>query len=203
MASAAGCAAAAAIHRVDRREMRVPANRKVTVDTGIEVYRVASLHKDTVGPRAIGNTQTFETFGLHQRMAIPAPSILALRDLPERDWGDPMQHFQLVHNLFPATGLVIASDLVALTHSDPGSHAGETSFHFSTYAWRRPMTEPDQNRARLGFEGLDPFLSSEDDRVAAQAQKSFEVERGRSVLIGRNEIGLQTLHRSYDALLGP
>ena len=153
-------------------------------------------------PRNIGNTQTFETFGLHQRMAIPAPSILALRDLPERVWGDPMQHFQLVHNLFPSTGLVIASELVALTRSDPGSHVGETAFRFSTYAWQRPATEQDRNLAQLGFEGLYHVVSTEDYRVATQAQKSFEAERGRSVLIGRNEIGIQALHRSYDALLG-
>ncbi len=191
-----------ALHRVDTREMRVAANWKLTVDTGMEVYHVAFLHKDTVGPRTIGNTQTFETFGLHQRMAIPAPSILALRELPEREWGDPMQHFQLVHNLFPATGLVIASELVALTRSDPGSHPGETVFRFSTYAWQRPESEQDQNLARLGFEGLYHVVSSEDYRVAAQAQKSFEAEPGRSVLIGRNEIGIQALHRSYDALLG-
>ena len=191
-----------AMHRVDTREMRVAANWKLTVDTGMEVYHVAFLHKDTVGPRNIGNTQTFETFGLHQRMAIPAPSILTLRDLPEREWGDPMQHFQLVHNLFPSTGLVIASELVALTRSDPGSHVGETSFRLSTYAWQRPESESDQNLARLGFECLYHVVSTEDYRVAAQAQKSFESERGRSVLIGRNEIGIQALHRSYDALLG-
>ena len=190
------------LHRVDTREMRVAANWKLTVDTGIEVYHVAFLHKDTVGPRNIGNTQTFETFGLHQRMAIPAPSILSLRDQPEREWGDPMQHFQLVHNLFPSTGLVIANELVALTRAEPGSHVGETVFRFSTYSWQRPVTEQDQNLARLGFEGLYHVVSNEDFRVAAQAQKSFEAEPGRSVLIGRNEIGVQALHRSYDALLG-
>jgi hypothetical protein len=135
-------------------------------------------------------------------MAIPAPSILSLRDLPEREWGDPMQHFQLVHNLFPSTGLVIASELVALTRSEPGRHVGETAFRFSTYTWQRPQTEEEQNLARLGFEGLYHVVSTEDYRVAAQAQKSFESERGRSVLIGRNEIGIQALHRSYDALLG-
>jgi phenylpropionate dioxygenase-like ring-hydroxylating dioxygenase large terminal subunit len=190
------------LHRVDTREMRVAANWKLAVDTGIEVYHVAFLHRDTVGPRNIGNTQTFETFGLHQRMAIPAPSILSLRELPERDWGDPMQHFQLVHNLFPSTGLVIASELVALTRAEPGSHVGETHFRFSTYTWNRPVSEQDQNLARLGFEGLYHVVSNEDFRVAAQAQKSFEAERGRSVLVGRNEIGVQALHRSYDALLG-
>jgi len=190
------------LHRVDTREMRVAANWKLTVDTGIEVYHVAFLHRDTVGPRNIGNTQTFETFGLHQRMAIPAPSILSLRDRPEREWGDPLEHFQLVHNLFPSTGLVIASELVALTRAEPGSHAGETVFRFSTYTWRRPVTEQEQNLARLGFEGLFQVVSNEDFRVAVQAQKSFESERGRSVLIGRNEIGIQALHRSYDALLG-
>ena len=190
------------LDRVDTREMRVAANWKLVVDTGIEVYHVAFLHKDTVGPRNIGNTQTFETFGLHQRMAIPAPSILSLRDRPEREWGDPMEHFQLVHNLFPSTGLVIASELVALTRAEPGSHVGETVFRFSTYSWHRPVTEQDQNLARLGFEGLYHVVSNEDFRVAAQAQKSFEAERGRSVLIGRNEIGIQALHRSYDALLG-
>jgi phenylpropionate dioxygenase-like ring-hydroxylating dioxygenase large terminal subunit len=190
------------LYRVDTREMRVAANWKLAVDTGMEVYHVAFLHKDTVGPRNIGNTQTFETFGLHQRMAIPAPSILSLRDLPEREWGDPMRHFQLVHNLFPSTGLVIASELVALTRAEPGSHVGETLFRFSTYSWQRPVTEQDQSLARLGFDGLYHVVSNEDFRVAAQAQKSFEAERARSVLVGRNEIGLQALHRSYDALLG-
>ncbi|MGH2668165.1 MAG: aromatic ring-hydroxylating oxygenase subunit alpha, partial [bacterium] len=143
------------MHHVDTREIRVPANWKLMVDTALEVYHVAYLHKDSVGPRTIGNTQTFETFGLHQRMAIPAPSILTLRDLPERDWGNPMEHFQLVHNLFPATGLTIASERVALTRSDPGSHPGETAFRYSSYAWKRPDSEPEQNAARLGFEELD------------------------------------------------
>ncbi len=191
-----------ALHRVGSREIRVPANWKLTVDAGLEVHHSGFLHRDSVGPRTIGNTQTFETFGLHQRMAIPAPSILALRDLPERDWGDPLQHFQLVHHLFPATDLTIASDRVALLRSDPGSHPGETALRFSSYTWQCPGTEQDQNTARLGFEELDRVVSSEHYRVAAQAQKSFEAERGRSVLIGRNEIGLQALHRSYDALLG-
>jgi hypothetical protein len=34
-------------------------------------------------------------------MAIPSPTILALRDLPESEWGDPMQHFQLVPQPVP------------------------------------------------------------------------------------------------------
>src|SRR5262245_27080111 len=75
------------MHHIDTREIRIPANWKLIVDTALEVYHVAFLHKDTVGPEMIGNTQTFETFGLHQRMAIPLASILALRDLPEREWG--------------------------------------------------------------------------------------------------------------------
>jgi hypothetical protein len=113
-----------------------------------------------------------------------------------------LQHFQVVHHLFPATDVTIAGDRVAVMRSDPGSHPGETAFRFSSYAWRRPESEPDQNAARLGFEELDQVVSSEHYRVAAQAQKSFEAEPGRSVLIGRNEIGMQALHRSYDALLG-
>lgn len=190
------------LHHVDTREIRIPANWKLTVDTSLEVYHVAFLHKDTVGAEMVGNTQTFETFGLHQRMAIPLSSIHALRDLPERDWGDPLQHFQLIHNLFPATSLAIESDRAALTRSDPGSHLGETAFRFSLYARQRSETESDREAALRGFERLYHVVSGEHHRVAVQAQKSFEAERGRSVLIGRNEIGIQALHRSYDALLG-
>jgi nitrite reductase/ring-hydroxylating ferredoxin subunit len=186
------------MHRVDTREVRIPANWKLTVDTGLEVYHVA----DSFGPPTIGNTQTFETFGLHHRMAIPLTSILALHDLPERDWGDPLSHFQLVHHLFPATDVTIAGDRISLTRADPGGHPGETAFRYSSYAWRRPESEPDRDAARRGFEELDRAVSIEHYRVAAQAQKSFEAEPGRSVLIGRNEIGIQALHRSYDALLG-
>jgi hypothetical protein len=135
-------------------------------------------------------------------MAVPLPSIIDLRDRPERDWGDPMQYFRLVHHLFPATGLTISSDSVALVRSDPGSHPGETVMRFTSYAWTRPETEQGRAAAQLEFEELEHVLSSDHFRVAAQAQKSFEAERGRSVLIGRNEIGVQALHRSYDALLG-
>jgi carnitine monooxygenase subunit len=191
-----------AMHRVNAREIRVPANWKLTVENGLEVYHVAFLRRDAREPRMIGNTQTFETFGLHQRMAIPLSSIHALRDLPEREWGDPLQHFHLVHHLFPATDLTIAGDHIALTRSDPGSHPGETVFRFSGYVWRRPESEHEHDRARIGFEALEQIVSSEHYRVAAQAQTSFEAEPGRSVLIGRNEIGIQALHRSYDALLG-
>ena len=192
----------AAMHRVDTREIRVPANWKLVVDTSLEVYHIAFLHGNTVGQGAIGNTQTFETFGLHQRMAIPLSSILALRDLPERDWGDPLRHFQVVHHLFPSTSLAVEGDRVALTRSEPGNQPGETAFRFSLYAQKRPETESDREAAQRGFEDLYHVVSSEHYRVAAQAQKSFEAERGRSVLIGRNEIGIQALHRSYDALLG-
>jgi phenylpropionate dioxygenase-like ring-hydroxylating dioxygenase large terminal subunit len=192
----------AAAHRVDAREIRIPANWKLVVDTGLEVYHVAFLHNNSLGQHTIGNTQTFETFGLHQRMAIPLTSIHALRDLPERDWGDPLRHFQLVHHLFPSTQLTIAGDRLVLMRADPGGHPAETVFHFSSYAWHRPESERDQSAAQRGFEELEHFVSSEHYRVVAQAQKSFEAEPGRSVLIGRNEIGIQALHRSYDALLG-
>ena len=192
-----------AMHRVDTREIRIPANWKLTVDTGLEVYHVAFLHKDTVGPRTIGNTQTFETFGLHQRMAIPLTSILALHDLPERDWGDPMQHFQLVHHLFPATGL--DDRRRAASRSRARIRAAIPARPCSASRAMRgsaPRANRTRTLARLGFEELDHVVSIEHYRVAAQAQKSFEAEPGRSVLIGRNEIGIQALHRSYDALLG-
>ena len=115
----------------------------------------------------------------------------------ERRW-----HFQLVHHLFPATDVTIAGDRIAVMRSDPGSHPGETAFRYSSYALQRPENEQDQHAARLGFDELEQVVSIEHYRLAAQAQKSFEAEPGRSVLIGRNEIGIQELHRSYDALLG-
>jgi hypothetical protein len=98
--------------------------------------------------------------------------------------------------------VTIAGDRIAVMRADPGSHPGETMFRYSSYAWQCPESEQDQNAARQGFEELEQVVSIEHYRVAAQAQKSFEAEPGRSVLIGRNEVGIQALHRSYDALLG-
>jgi carnitine monooxygenase subunit len=192
----------AAMHRVDSREIAIPANWKLTVETGLEACHVASLRETAPGLRTIGSTQTFETFGLHQRMAVPFSSILSLHDRPERDWGDPLQHFQLVHHLFPATAVTVTGNRVTLTRCDPGDHPGETLFRYSSYAWQRPESERDADAARVGFEELDRVVSTDHSRLAAQAQKNFEAEPGRSVLIGRNEIGIQALHRSYDALLG-
>ena len=189
-----------AMHRVDTREIRIPANWKLTVDTGLEVYHVAFLHQDS-SARAISNTQTFETFGLHQRMAIPLASILALHDLPERDWGDPFQHFQLVHHLFPATDVTIAGDHISLTRADPAAIPARR--RSASRAMRG--ADPRANRTRCGAARFEALDHDRVDRALPRRRAGPEELRGRARPQRADRAqrdGYPGAAPNYDALLG-
>lgn len=189
------------LRHFETADCEVRANWKLVTDTGVEVYHVSYLHKDSVGPSNIGNTHVFDTFGPHQRMGIAAPSIIELRDSRPEDWSDAFRHIQLVHNVFPATGIVVAEPFVALARAEPGDAPNRTRFVFSVYTWGPARSEEVRGLAKLGFEGLLHVLRSEDWRVAEQAQRSFEIAPGSTTVVGRNEIGVQHLHRACDEAL--
>lgn len=189
------------VHRVDVREVGIDVNWKLANDTGFEVYHVSFLHKDSVGPLNVANTAAFRWYGRNHRMAIPSPSITELRSQPREEW-DPLQHLQLIYNIFPSSAMVVSNLLIALTRIEPGPTPGESHYRFSTYSWTPLDDEAVSQFATMAFEGLYTVVMNEDYVAAGATQRNLEAGAPSIVLAGRNEPAIQRVHQAYDEVIG-
>ena len=188
------------LHRVRERTTDVDINWKLGNDPGFELYHVAYLHKDSVGPANIGNTALYRQYGFNHRLTALSPAARGMVDAPDDQW-DPMDYLQFIYNIFPSSGLVVAGQMVALTRLDPGHTPDKSSFRFTSYSW----TPIDQTEALAGAEMLNEFLFNvvvnEDFTTAARTQVNLETGLLDQLLVGRNELAIANAHASYDAVL--
>ena len=91
-------------HRFD-----LPLNWKLVIDTFLEPYHFASLHRDTVGPLFVSNLCHVERFGRHLREVLPRRTIVELESQSPDTW-DVVPHSAIVYVLFPNTVLVMQID---------------------------------------------------------------------------------------------
>jgi len=98
-------------HHYETRTLRRRMNWKIGIDTFLEPYHFAVLHKATVGPIFVPNLCLFEGFGLNGRETLPRRSIEALRDQPPENW-DLIPYTAIVYQLFPNTAFVMQADHV-------------------------------------------------------------------------------------------
>jgi nitrite reductase/ring-hydroxylating ferredoxin subunit len=188
------------LHRVGVDTSELRCNWKLANETGFELYHVAYLHRDSVGPMNIGNTGAVTRYGYNHRMVAVSPSARQLDDVPEDDW-DPFQHLQLIYNVFPTCGLVVSASLVALTRLDPGTTPDRTHFRYSTYSWNPLDSDDASTLARLAHDGLLHVVSNEDYPTVALTQANIDAGSIEKMLIGRNEPAVRWAHESYDTCL--
>jgi nitrite reductase/ring-hydroxylating ferredoxin subunit len=188
------------LNPVRERTLEVDINWKLANDTGFELYHVAYLHKDSVGPANIGNTGLYRQYGFNHRMTALSPTARDLVNAPSDQW-EPMDYLQFIYNIFPSSGLVVAGPMVALTRLDPGPTPNKSSFRFTSYSW----TPIDDEDARAGAEMLNEFLFNvvvnEDFTTAARTQVNLQSGLLDQLLVGRNEPAVANAHASYDAVL--
>lgn len=187
------------LHLVSERTAKVDLNWKLGNDTGFELYHVAYLHKDSVGAANIGNTGLYRQFGYNHRMTAISPAAKDLRSVPESEW-QPMDHLQFIYNVFPSAGLVVSSQIVALTRLDPGPTPGTSLFRFASYSWA-PLDDSTRPIAEMINEFLYNVVSKEDFPTAERTQANLDSGLIDELLVGRNEPAIVNAHKSYDAAL--
>ena len=96
-------------HHYETRTIEQNINWKIAIDTFLEPYHFAFLHKYTVGPIFIPNLCLFHPFGHNLRETLARRSIESLRDEPESKW-DLVKHTAIVYVLFPNTVFVMQAD---------------------------------------------------------------------------------------------
>ncbi len=186
--------------RSHRFELKL--NWKLVIDTFLEGYHFASLHRDTVGPLFIPNLGQVETHGPHLREILPRRSIEQLRSQPPETW-DVIPHSAIVYVLFPATVFVMQIDHIETWRvsphpSDPGRSVTDLDF----YLPELPETDQAREHWEKNWKLTIDTVIDEDFEAMAGVQRGMASGVLDHATIGANEAALARFHEALAAALG-
>lgn len=177
-------------------------NWKLVVDTFLETWHVATLHRETVGPIFQPNLNVFDAFGRNGRLIIPRRSMLEMRTEPESRWNF-LKHSAIVYTLFPNALLVWQGDHFETWRAFPV--AGSASRCIAEAALFTPAptaTDKEKRHWDRNFDLLMQTVEAEDFPVCVDIQRGFAAGAQKHITFGRNEPALSHYHKSLSEVLG-
>jgi phenylpropionate dioxygenase-like ring-hydroxylating dioxygenase large terminal subunit len=188
-------------HHYETRVLRQRMNWKLVIDTFLEPYHFAVLHRNTVGPIFVPNLCLFHAFGPHLRETLPRRSIVELRERPEREW-DLVTHTALVYVLFPNTVFIMQGDHVEIWRVFPvGDRVDEAVMYLDFY-----IPEPAESESARGHWDRNMNLAvrtvvEEDFPTGEGIQAGLASGAQGHVTYGRNEPALAHFERAVSEVL--
>ncbi|MCE2389917.1 MAG: Rieske 2Fe-2S domain-containing protein [Proteobacteria bacterium] len=181
------------------------ANWKSVAEGLLEGLHVPYVHPDTfaLNPQAAGVDLAFyDAIGPHVRYGMPmfdAAGAERLRATPTEDW-DPAASIGCVWWIAP--GLLLAQELYGLIYADltPGPDVRQARFR---YGWLSPTLEaPDGQPSPEAMAARAARAVGQDRPVWETCGRGLAQGEHGYALIGRNEKGVQLLHRSIAGQTG-
>ena len=171
-------------------------NWKLVVDTFLEPYHFASLHRNTVGPIFFPNLCHADRHGPFVRHLIPRRSLTELAGQPPDTW-DIVPHSALVYVLFPATVFVMQIDHIELWRVWPqGDDPGRCWCDLDFYIPRAPTTESSERHWENNWRLTIDTVEHEDFRAMAGVQQGVASGALDTVRFGANEPALIMYHQA-------
>ncbi|MDH3300344.1 MAG: aromatic ring-hydroxylating dioxygenase subunit alpha [Acidimicrobiia bacterium] len=176
-------------------------NWKLVVDTFLEPYHFASLHRNTVGPIFFPNLCYADRHGPFVRHLIPRRSVAELADQPPETW-DIVPHTALVYVLFPATVFVMQIDHIEVWRVWPqGDDPGRCWCDLDFYIPIGPRTESSERHWENNWRLTIDTVEHEDFRAMAGVQRGVASGAIDAVRFGANEPALIMYHEALSAAL--
>lgn len=185
--------------RVKSDRLDVEANWKTALDTYLECYHFADLHRDGLGQLYMSNVMIHDAFEPHCRLVYTSKEYLEYAHKPESEW--PAQHYEGVHLLFPNTILTLNNlngELNIGTYRlFPNGSVGKAFSVMTTYA---PRELPEGSTINEWIDGHDfvvNTVSTEDYVVARTAWRNLSMNPNKTTFVlGRNEVAIQNFERT-------
>lgn len=187
---------------VQKRNLDMNTNWKLALDTFCEGYHFGPLHRDSVGREAFSNLSTFDTYGKNFRLGFPQKSLLTLKDKPESEWGNPMQHFSFVHFIYPNTIVLVSPGFVNYFELYPGKDVGQHRTRYNLYTREKMVSEEQKDSGKAQFDYIFSVVEHEDYWVSSNVMKGFNSGLHPYSIFGRNEPALMFLHKTLHAAIG-
>ncbi len=180
----------------ESRVLERAANWKMPIDTFLEPYHFATLHRDTVAPIFFPNLCLFDAFGLNHREAVIRRSIEKLREQPETEW-DFVRHTAISYQLFPNTVFVVQADHVETWRLYPaGDRPDRCVVHFDCYVPELPTTDKARSYWDANVDLAIRTVDDEDIAMQVEMETGYLAGTMGEVLIGRNEPALAHFQRA-------
>ncbi len=180
------------------------ANWKYCLDTFGEAYHFKVLHATTIAQMSVPDVALFDAFGPHHRVCFTDNHYKDCVGRPETEW--PEVPYTGSHLIFPNTILYPAAHQggIGLYRLFPGESVGKCFTYMSVY---RASDAPDSITDQSLIDGHNwniGIVGGEDYSVSEGGQHNLEhAPKGFKMVLGRNEVALQNMHRNIDAIIGP
>lgn len=186
----------------DTARIPVRQNWKSLMEGYHEFYHFAALHPTTIAAMSYNNIGHYRQFGRNHCLAAPKLDIKQLRALPESEWA-PRKYVSYVYYFFPATVFFVVEDHFQLWRVYPVDQQN-TVVYQSLFLPRLPATTEEEKHFRDFFNMITKVVIDEDYWLGQMIQQGLDSGLKRRVIIGRNEIGVQNMHRQIaDVVRGP
>jgi phenylpropionate dioxygenase-like ring-hydroxylating dioxygenase large terminal subunit len=173
---------------------------KLNMDTFHEYYHFEFLHPESIAQMAYSNIANYRQYGRNHSMGSPALSINELRGLPEDQW-QPREHSSYVNYIFPNTVIFVVADHFQTWRVYPITPQRSVVYH-SMFLPNEPHDENERQEYEAYFQMINDVAVAEDYSLVDKVHRGLQSGIDRKVLIGRNEPGVQNMHRQLHEVLG-
>lgn len=192
----------AGYHHYKTRRIACAMNWKIIIDTFLEPYHFAVLHRETVAPIFFPNLCLFDAFGRNLRETLPRRTIVELRNQPPETW-DVIKHTAIVYVLFPNTVFVMQADHAEVWRVFPCNDRSDQSVVLLEFYTPEPVTN---DKARGHWErNMDLVVRTveqEDFPTGEDAQRVYKSGTLDTVAYGKNEPALAFFEKTIAAAIG-
>ena len=180
----------AGYHHYETRRIDCEMNWKIIIDTFLEPYHFAVLHRDTVAPIFFPNLCLLDTFGRNLRETLPRRTITEMRDQPSENW-DLVKHTAIVYVLFPNTVFVMQADHAEVWRVFPRNGRTDQSVTFlEFYTPESVTTQSARGHWERNMDLVVRTVQHEDFPVGEDSQTVFNSGMLDQVVYGKNEPAL-------------
>jgi phenylpropionate dioxygenase-like ring-hydroxylating dioxygenase large terminal subunit len=173
---------------------------KLNMDTFHEYYHFEFLHPESIATMAYSNTANYLQYGRNHSMGSPSLQINELKDVPEEEW-DPREVTSYVNFIFPNTVIFVVADHFQTWRVYPISPDRSVVYH-SMFIPRKPASAEEQQQHEDYFQMINDVAVTEDYGLVDKVHRGLKAGIKRNVIIGRNEPGVQNMHRQLHEVLG-
>ncbi len=186
----------------ESREFESAVNWKAAIEAFAEGYHFPYVHAGSiVGQNTLPNTGVYDSFGRHHRLGLALRWITKLERSETARW-HPLDNLALIYWIYP--NLVVAFSAVGVELIDilPGGEPASCSVRHSWMAAHSATDETATAGFRALYEAVHEAVRSEDFGMLPGCGEAIRHAQHDHMLIGRNEIGVQHVVRTFAAELG-